>query len=449
MLSIESLRQTFFAALPRYRYLGLLGRGGMGIVFKAEDADLDEVIAIKVLSSLFQADSDGLLARFKREISLNRKIKHPNVARLYDFGMSGSLPFITMEFVEGLDLSRRLADSGPFTPSRATAVLRQIALGASAAHQAGIVHRDIKPQNIMVDDDGAVAILDFGMARGSGGPILTLRGEAVGTPQYMSPEQARGQAMDARSDIYSIGVIAFELLTGRLLFDGDSPLEVAMRQVEDRVPSERLTEHAVPPALSAIILCCLEKSPEKRFQTAADLEAHLALLGGASRPDEKASVPMPLDLEMVMEPSPSVRTLPSRRTAASAGARPLVLVVDDEPMIRELVSIYLRESGCETVEATTGQAAIEQLMAHTPDLVLMDVMMPVMDGFDAMRVIRAQPEHDRLPIVLMSTLLERSRLAFAIQAGATDFIAKPIDMPKLVDTVWKILEAGPAIARKR
>jgi serine/threonine protein kinase len=262
MLSIESLRESFFAALPRYRYLEVLGRGGMGIVFKAADSDLDEVIAIKVLSSLFQADSDGLLARFKREISLNRKIKHPNVARLYDFGMSGNFPFITMEFVEGLDLAKRLSESGIFSPARAIAVLRQIALGASAAHEVGIVHRDLKPQNIMVDDDGAVAILDFGMARGSSGPILTLTGEAVGTPHYMSPEQARGKKTDARSDIYSIGVIAFELLTGNLLFDGDSPLEVATRQVEDKVPTERLTANNVPPAFAAIVLCCLEKLPE-------------------------------------------------------------------------------------------------------------------------------------------------------------------------------------------
>jgi serine/threonine protein kinase len=435
MLSIESLRESFFAALPRYQYLEVLGRGGMGIVFKAADSELDEVIAIKVLSSLFQADSDGLLARFKREISLNRKIKHPNVARLYDFGMSGNLPFITMEFVEGLDLSKRLSESGIFSPARAIAVLRQIALGASAAHKVGIVHRDLKPQNIMVDDDGAVAILDFGMARGSSGPILTLTGEAVGTPHYMSPEQARGKKTDARSDIYSIGVIAFELLTGNLLFDGDSPLEVATRQVEDKVPTERLTANKVPPAIAEIVLCCLEKLPEKRFQTAAELEVHLALLSGVI--GGAASTAIPLDLEMVLD-SPADRT----ELPLVTGRAPLVLIVDDEPMVRELISIYLSESGCETVEATTGQEALERLLERPADLVLMDVIMPVMDGFDAIRVIRAQAKYQKLPIILMSTFLERSRLAFAIQAGATDFIAKPLEMAQLVEKVWKILEAA-------
>lgn len=446
MLSLETLRSSFFSGLPRYRYLELLGRGGCGLVFKALDSELEEEIAIKVLSVLFEDDPDSLLARFKREISLNRKIKHPNVARLYDFGMSGTLPYITMEFVAGTDLSKRISQDGPMPSGVVITILRQIALGASAAHRAGIIHRDLKPQNIMIDAEGAVAILDFGMARGRIGSNLTLKGEAVGTPHYMSPEQARGQPTDARSDVYSIGVIAFEMLTGALLFDGDSPLEVATLQVEARVPENRLTERRVPQDLGAIVLRCLEKSAGDRFQSAAELEERLALLGGslAGVPSlaAVASEPeiYPADLEMSFEAPDVSKDVRSPHPHH-------VLIVDDEPMVRDLISIYLKDAGYEVEEASTGQDALEKLMERRADLILMDVKMPVMDGFDAMRVIRSQAEFARVPIILMSTFLERSRLAFAIQAGATDFLSKPLDMPTLVQKVRKLLEAEGPVPR--
>lgn len=430
MTNLEALREQFFGTLTRYRYLATLGRGGMGAVFRALDLELNEEVALKVLAALFQDDPEALLARFKRELSLARRVKHPNVARVYDFAMNGPYPYITMELVQGRDLGKHLAEEGPFAPLRAVSVLRQIALGTAAAHQEGIVHRDLKPQNIMLDDEDGVAILDFGMARGKLSPGITLLGTAVGTPQYMSPEQARGRPVDARSDIYAIGVIAFEMLTGSVPFDGDSPMAVAVRHVEEAAPLEKL--QGSPEPLCAIVRRCLAKEPAERFGSAVELEASLAILGGLSSvrralgKGAEAPEPLPADLQLVSDSLDPARP-------------PHVLVVDDERMVRDLIGIYLEQSGCVPVMAGTGEEALARLMEGPVDLVLLDVQMPVMDGFDTLRVVRQNARFERLPVLLMSSFLERNRLAFAIQSGATDFVPKPLEMPHLVEKVWGLL----------
>jgi serine/threonine protein kinase len=192
-VKIDKLRERFFEGLVRYRYLATIGRGGMGIVFKAQDLELEDVVAIKVLSPDLESDDQELLTRFKREINLNRKIKHPNVARIHDFGTSGDFPYITMEYIEGKDLRTLIFEEGRLGPARAVSILRQIALGTYAAHRLGIIHRDLKSQNVMVEESGAVAILDFGLARGKLTEGLTLDSIMIGTPHYMPPEQAMGR----------------------------------------------------------------------------------------------------------------------------------------------------------------------------------------------------------------------------------------------------------------
>jgi serine/threonine-protein kinase len=234
-MKADILRKKFFEGVSRYEWIETLGQGGVGIVYKARDLELDEVVAIKVLSPDLAKDDEAVLTRFKREINLNRKIKHPNVARMYDFGISGSYPYITMEFVPGKDLWTLIRDERRIEPARAVPILRQIARGCSAIHELGIVHRDLKSQNVIVDEHGAVAIVDFGLARWNLGGGFTLDSIILGTPQYMSPEQASGRPVDARTDIYSIGIIAFEALTGQLPFTGDSPIAVAMKQINDPV----------------------------------------------------------------------------------------------------------------------------------------------------------------------------------------------------------------------
>ena len=248
----------------------------MGVVFKARDLVLDEVVAIKILYGHVADDDGAIVARFKREISLNRKVKHPNVARMYDFGTGGGHPFITMEFVPGKDLQTLVLEEGRIAPARALPILRQICLGTQAAHEQGIVHRDLKSQNIIVGEGDTVSILDFGLARGLVDEKLTLDAVVLGTPHYISPEQAMGEPADARSDIYSLGIIAFEMLAGVLPFTADSALGIAMKQISEPVPGNLSLYPDVSPGLRNAVHRALEKRREDRFQSASELEAAFA-----------------------------------------------------------------------------------------------------------------------------------------------------------------------------
>jgi serine/threonine protein kinase/DNA-binding NarL/FixJ family response regulator len=468
-MNLERLRERFFEGLTRYRWQENAGRGGMGIVFKAQDLDLDDVVAIKVLSPDWESDDQQLLQRFKREINLNRKIKHPNVARIHDFGMSGDFPYITMEYVPGKDLRTIIQIEGKLPQARAVSILRQIALGTEAAHKLGIIHRDLKSQNVMVEDSGAVAILDFGLARGKTTEQLTLDSVMVGTPHYMSPEQALGRPTDARSDVYSIGVMAYEILTGKVPYDGESPLVIAMKHVSEPPPDDLRKETNVSPELIAIVYKALEKEPARRFASAADLEAELAMLrpfeSGAvqavSAPHDAAPapatsipsapgtpIPRPIsrdshpELESIATPSvpsPAPPAGPGIAPVVTKLRPPVVLVVDGDPKERKRLADVLGRHACRALEAKDGPEALERLIKDTVDLVLMDIALPGMDGFDVTRVIKAQAATTALPVVLTSARLDRSHFAFAIQTGATDVLAKPLQSEAVIGRLWHIL----------
>ena len=468
-MNLERLRLRFFEGLTRYRWQETVGRGGMGIVFKAQDLDLDDVVAIKVLSPDWETDDQQLLLRFKREINLNRKIKHPNVARIHDFGMSNDFPYITMEYVPGHDLRTIIQLEGKLPQGRAISILRQIALGTEAAHKLGIIHRDLKSQNVMLEDNGAVAILDFGLARGKSNDQLTLDSVMVGTPHYMSPEQALGRPTDARSDVYSIGVMAYELLTGKVPYDGESPLVIAMKHVSELPPDDLRKETAISSDLIAIVYKALAKEPGKRFATAADLEAELAML----RPFDSGQVPVvaapheTVATQAALPPSapgaplaPAARgTHPELRAMATpvmptpalpvgTGGMsvvenktrpPVILLVEGDAKERKRLADVLGRHGCRALEAKDGPEALQRLLQDTVDLVLMDVALPGMDGFDVTRVIKAQASSNALPVVLTSARLDRSHFAFAIQTGATDVLAKPLQSEAVVGRLWHIL----------
>ncbi|HPA52547.1 MAG TPA: serine/threonine-protein kinase [Thermoanaerobaculia bacterium] len=487
-MKADQVRRKFFAGVPRYEWIETLGQGGVGIVYKAKDLELEEVVAIKVLSPDIAKEDEVVLARFKREINLNRKIKHPNVARMYDFGISGEYPYITMEVVPGKDLWTMIRDEGRLPPARAVPILRQIARGCSAIHELGIVHRDLKSQNVVVDEQGAVAIVDFGLARWNLGGGFTLDSIILGTPQYMSPEQASGKTVDSRTDIYSIGIIAFEALTGQLPFTGDSPIAVAMMQINDPVPDLLPKFADVSPDLRAIVLKALRKDPAKRYATAADLEADLANADRLPTPRE-GTVPHPggedplmAQLESVLgavvlpappekprRPSPSDASAPVTRPSVSprpAAARPAptppaapeapsrpptVLIVASAPAERAAWKAGLGIGPCRVLEAGSGPEALEALVREPADLVLMDVALPGMDGFDVTRVIKSQANLVALPILLASDRLERSHYAFGIQSGANELLVKPIEPERLREAVRGLLrhrgfpvEDGPA-----
>ena len=258
----------------RYRIIKELGRGGMGTVYEVQDKDVNEKIAIKVLNLDVSIDATTT-DRFRNEIIIASKITHPNVCRLYDFKQDAGLSYITMEYVPGEDLKSMINNEGQLSVKKTLDIARQICEGLSAAHRLGIVHRDLKPQNIRVNRHGEVRIMDFGLARSIEAKGITDTGTLIGTPEYMSPEQAIGGEADRRADIYSLGVILFEMLTGTLPFEGETAASLALKHKTEPPPNPRVMNSKIPEELNALILKCLEKSRKTRFQDVEEILAEL------------------------------------------------------------------------------------------------------------------------------------------------------------------------------
>jgi serine/threonine protein kinase len=270
----------------------LLGRGGMGEVWRARDARLKRDVAIKVLPAGLARDPDRI-ARFEREARAAGALNHPNIVAVYDIGCDNGTYWIASELVHG-DTLRRAIERGPLPAPKAIEIAMQVAAGLAAAHAAGLVHRDLKPANIMVTRDGQVKILDFGLAKqrhdaqDSTITDLTDEGVVMGTAGYMSPEQVRGEAVDHRSDLFSFGVVLYEMLCGKRAFAGASSVEV-MNAILKEDPPE--LPASVPPALGRIVRRCLEKEPARRFQSAADLGIRAAAI--VARFAARGSAPAP------------------------------------------------------------------------------------------------------------------------------------------------------------
>jgi serine/threonine-protein kinase len=263
----------------RYEIRQQLGAGGMGVVYRAFDRQLKEPVAIKTLKPELLGDAT-LLERFKQEIRLARRISHPNVVRTHDLGEADGTYFITMEFVEGTSLDELLKRRGSLPVDVTLAIGRQLCRALEVAHSQGVVHRDIKPQNLVVDAKGFLKVMDFGIARlvegrQPPGEGLTAEGSIIGTPEYMAPEQLMGQAVDGRTDLYAAGVVLFECATGRRLFSGSSFATLLLKQVQDPPPDPRSIVPALPEAFATIILKALAKRPEDRWQTAGEFSQAL------------------------------------------------------------------------------------------------------------------------------------------------------------------------------
>ena len=255
----------------RYEVLESLGEGGMGLVYRVRDRETNEILALKLLRPEIARDP-AMMERFKDEIRLARRITHKNVSRIYDFNRVDDLVYITMEYVDGESLRAYLKRAGKLSPERVIDLARQIAAGLGEAHAQGVVHRDLKPENVILARDGLVKLMDFGIARALGGNTTTT---VIGTPGYMAPEQSQGKSVDQRTDLYALGLILYECLTGRRAFAGATPVEVALKQIKERPVPPRQLLSATPPHLEAIVMRCLEKEPSRRFVSAAELQRAL------------------------------------------------------------------------------------------------------------------------------------------------------------------------------
>jgi len=262
----------------RYEILKSLGEGGMGAVYKARDHELDRLVALKVIRPELAGHPD-ILRRFKQELILARQVTHKNVVRIFDLGTADGRKFITMDFIEGRDLKSILNERGRIPAAEAVLIVQQICRGLEAAHVEGVVHRDLKPQNIMLDDAARVWLMDFGLARSMELSGLTRTGVLMGTPDYMSPEQARAEKVDARSDLFSLGIIFFEMLTGRLPFQADTLMAKLLQRVQQRAIAVTEIDPTIPPEVSAVVSKCLEPDVKKRYQSVREI---LDDLGGRS-----------------------------------------------------------------------------------------------------------------------------------------------------------------------
>jgi eukaryotic-like serine/threonine-protein kinase len=269
----DTLINTIFDG--RYRVLRKLGSGGMADVFLAEDEELGRRIAIKILNDRHASD-EQFVERFRREAKNAAGLSHPNIVQIYDRGEAEGTYYIAMEYLEGSTLKETAAHRQPLPVGEAIGYARQILSALRFAHRKGIVHRDIKPHNALIDDDGGVKVTDFGIARAGAASQMTEAGSIIGTAQYLSPEQARGGVIDHRSDLYSVGVVLYELLTGTVPFTGDTPVEIAMKHLSQVPEPPSAKRPDLPHSLDQVVLRALAKDPDERYGSAEEMDAELA-----------------------------------------------------------------------------------------------------------------------------------------------------------------------------
>ena len=312
----------------RYELDGVVGRGGMAEVYRARDLRLDRVVAVKTLREDLARDQT-FQARFRREAQSAASLNHPSIVAVYDTGEDNTgmshVPFIVMEFVDGRTIRDLLRDDRRLLPERALEITDGVLRALDYSHRAGIVHRDIKPGNVMLNRQGEIKVMDFGIARAVADTqaTMTQTAQVIGTAQYLSPEQARGERVDARSDLYSVGCLLYELLTGRPPFTGDSPVAIAYQHVrENPVPPSRI-DPDLPPWADGIVLRAMEKDPNDRYQSAADMRSDIqrALSGfpvAAAMPMTQSyagPAPGPGGWTRWARPSSRARPAPCRRTS--------------------------------------------------------------------------------------------------------------------------------------
>jgi serine/threonine protein kinase len=429
--------------LGAYRLISRLGAGGMGEVWRAEDTKLLRQVAIKILPEQLAKDEEWK-ERFFREARTVAQLNHPNIATIYGIDQQGDTLFIAMELIEGQSLAEVMA-KGPMIPADAVRVAIHVCDGLSEAHAKGIIHRDIKPDNIILSPR-FVKVLDFGIAKQIGGtadPSLTQGGMVVGTPHYMSPEQALGRAVDARTDIFSLGVVMYEMLSGSKPFLGEAVTEVLLKIVMNEPRDIADAAFGITPALAAIIRRCMQKQPEGRFQDCEQLRTELTLSlrqdPSSARKSHvptvavRASDPKVPPAVMRPEPPPTVPTPtpePPVVVPQPSNPRYRALVADDDPATRYILSSVLARNQIAFDEAENGAAAIKLLKSNRYELVFIDLLMPRMDGWGVIDYLRAK-RSDKSPRVFIVTGVHDQKLSAADEDIVSGLLYKPINVGQI------------------
>jgi tetratricopeptide (TPR) repeat protein/predicted Ser/Thr protein kinase/predicted secreted protein len=382
---------TTFAG--RYQVIEELGHGGMGKVYKVHDTKVGEKIALKLIRPEAGLDS-RTVERFSNELKLARKVRHKNVCQMFDLGEDKGTRYITMEYVHGEDLRQLLRKVVRMSPGQAVAVARQVCAGLEEAHKLGVVHRDLKPQNIMLDEDGQTRIMDFGIARSLMGKSITGAGTFIGTPEYMSPEQVEGKDVDERSDIYSLGVILYEMVTGRRPFDGETALAIAHKHKYETPEDPRTVDPQIPERLAQVILRCLEKDKAARYESAGALGADLAAIEAGLPTTEKVvakrkpftskEITVKFNLRKALVPAILV-------LAAVVAAAYFLAIRKPGPALNPklaLVSSFANRTGDANLDAL-GQIAAYQIVQSLSQTGLLEVGLP-MSAQESARIIDAE-----------------------------------------------------------
>ena len=420
--------------LANYRLIEKLGAGGMGEVWRAEDKKLLRHVAIKILPAQLAADAEWK-ERFLREARTVASLNHPNIATIYGIDQEGDTLFLAMELIQGEPLSQMIA-RGPMLPADAVRVAALVSEGLAEAHSKGIVHRDIKPENILLSKR-VVKVLDFGIAKQIGGtadPSLTQGGMVMGTPHYMSPEQALGRNVDARTDIFSLGTVLYEMLSGTKPFTGDAATQVLLQIVMQEPRDIAIAAFGITPALARIVRRCMSKQAADRFQSCEELRE---ALGDSLKEDPsrvKASqVPT---LATRMTPSPPPRSQAQPQPSVHSGGRRHALVADDDPATRFLLTSVLQRFHISYDEAANGADAVKFLKSNEYTLVFLDLLMPRVDGWGVLDYIRNH-KPKQMPRTFIITGVQNQKLSVADQDVVAGLLYKPLDVSaveKLVAT---------------
>jgi serine/threonine-protein kinase len=408
-------------AARRFEIRELLGRGGMGDVYRAWDAELEIDVALKSLRAS-AAHDPKVLERFRREARLARRIKHVNVAPIHDIVEIDGARYLIMEYVDGKPLSALVATKGPLPLHVALGVMRQICSGVQAAHDVGVIHRDLKPHNVMITRKrGRAVVLDFGIARECGAGDTTEAGIILGSPQYMSYEQLSGEPATPCSDLYALGIVLYEIVTGVSPFRVPGASPSTLRALREIPPDPRQHSPGLPPFVAEVVLRCLQRRPEHRFSSAGALSAALAPEAGSATPLA------PADVGEVESGDFSIADAPSALVAVPEGPD------------RDALVDRLQRLGIEVTPVGDGLAAVSRCYERAFDLVVLAAGLPGMDGLTACQVLRKSPTCQASRLMALLPAGDSDRESFARQVGVDDVIHEPLNVHAFARSVRSLL----------